>query len=213
MRRLEKDEYPIIALREMLLNALVHRTYMGAHVQMRVYDDRITLWNDGGLPIELKAEDLKKEHSSKPRNPIIARACFMANYIDTWGRGTLKIIDACKDANLPEPEIIEKQGGIEVSIFKQKDTTEQVATEVTTEVTTEVEKLISVLSGELSSKELKELLDLKNDEHFRKQYVKPALEQEVIEMTIPDKPKSSKQQYRLTKKGIELQSKLGGNSK
>ena len=118
MRRLEKEAYPIIALREMLLNALVHRTYMGAHTQMHVYDNKITLWNDGGLPIELNEEDLKREHKSKPRNPIIANACFLAGYIDTWGRGTLKIIDTCLKAGLAEPIIKELQGGIEVSIFK-----------------------------------------------------------------------------------------------
>jgi ATP-dependent DNA helicase RecG len=91
---------------------------MGAHTQMHVYDNKITLWNDGGLPIELKEEDLKREHKSKPRNPIIANACFLAGYIDTWGRGTLKIIDTCLKVGLPEPIIKELQGGIEVSIFK-----------------------------------------------------------------------------------------------
>ena len=50
MQRIEKDEYPVAALREMLLNALVHRTYMGAHVQLRVYDDKLSIWNEGGLP-------------------------------------------------------------------------------------------------------------------------------------------------------------------
>ncbi|MGB0934284.1 MAG: ATP-binding protein, partial [Lishizhenia sp.] len=101
MRRLEKDEYPIVALREMLLNALVHRSYMGAHTQMRVYDDRISLWNVGKLPNELTEADLLKPHSSLPRNPIIAHACFLAGYIDTWGSGTLKIIEACKKEGLP----------------------------------------------------------------------------------------------------------------
>jgi len=50
MQRVEKDEYPVAALREMLLNALVHRTYMGADIQMRVYDDKLSIWNEGGLP-------------------------------------------------------------------------------------------------------------------------------------------------------------------
>jgi ATP-dependent DNA helicase RecG len=53
MCRLEKNEYPIVALREMFLNALVHLSYMGAHTQMRVYNDRISLWNVGKLPNEL----------------------------------------------------------------------------------------------------------------------------------------------------------------
>ena len=122
MQRVEKDEYPVAALREMLLNALVHRAYMGAPVQMRVFDDRLSIWNEGGLPFGLTLEDLKVEHNSRPRNPIIAKACFMAGYIDTWGRGTIRIVDACKDANLPEPQLLEKNGGFEVTVFKDKTT-------------------------------------------------------------------------------------------
>jgi len=118
-QRVEKNQYPIQALREMLLNALVHRTYMGATIQMRVFDDKLSIWNEGGLPFGLSLEDLKSDHNSRPRNPIIANACFFAGYIDTWGRGTLKIINACKEAGLPEPDIKEMNGGVEVTIFLQ----------------------------------------------------------------------------------------------
>lgn len=110
MHRIEKGEYPIAALREMLLNALVHRTYMGAPIQIRVYDDKLSIWNEGLLPYGLDVSSLKVEHNSRPRNPKIADACFKSGYIDAWGRGTLKIIEACKEAGLPEPEIIEKDG-------------------------------------------------------------------------------------------------------
>ncbi|MBN2730582.1 MAG: putative DNA binding domain-containing protein [Bacteroidales bacterium] len=116
-QRLEHDLYPTAALREMLLNALVHRTYMGATIQMRVYDDRLSIWNEGALPYDLSLEDLKKEHSSRPRNPLLANACFLGGYIDAWGRGTLKIINACKEAGLPEPEIVQMNGGISMTLF------------------------------------------------------------------------------------------------
>lgn len=121
MQRIEKDEYPVAALREMLLNALVHRTYMGAHVQLRVYDDKLSIWNEGGLPFGLTLEELKGEHNSRPRNPKIAEACFKAGYIDTWGRGTLKIINACKEAGLTEPMLEETNGGIAITLFKKAD--------------------------------------------------------------------------------------------
>ena len=121
MQRVEKDEYPVAALREMLLNALVHRTYMGAHIQLRVYNNRLSIWNEGGLPFGLTVEELKGEHNSRPRNPKIAKACFMAGYIDTWGRGIQKIINSCKDAGLPEPEIKEMNGGLEICINKATD--------------------------------------------------------------------------------------------
>ncbi|NND77872.1 MAG: transcriptional regulator [Flavobacteriales bacterium] len=118
LQRIEKDKYPVAALREMLLNALVHKRYMGAAIQLRVFDDRMSIWNEGRLPEGMTAESLKQEHNSKPANPVLADACFKAGYIDTWGRGTLKIYKACAEAGLPEPQIIEKDGGLEVTLFK-----------------------------------------------------------------------------------------------
>lgn len=117
MMRQEKDEYPVAALREMLLNALVHKKYGGAAIQLRVFDDRLSIWNEGTLPAGLTIESLKTEHNSKPSNPLIADVCFKAGYIDTWGRGTMKIYKSCRDASLPKPLIIEKDGGIEVTLF------------------------------------------------------------------------------------------------
>jgi ATP-dependent DNA helicase RecG len=61
---------------------------------------------------------LKEEHNSRPRDPKIAKACFMAGYIDAWGRGTLKIYNSCKEHGLPEPTIIEKDGGVMVTLLK-----------------------------------------------------------------------------------------------
>jgi len=63
------------------------------------------------------SEDLKREHNSRPRNPVIANACFLGGYIDTWGRGTLKILNTCKEAGLPEPEINEMNGGVSITLF------------------------------------------------------------------------------------------------
>jgi len=91
---------------------------MGAPVQLRVFDHKLSIWNEGVLPIGLSLDDLRVEHNSRPRNPKIAEACFLAGYIDTWGRGTLKIINSCKEAGLPEPEINEINGGINVILFK-----------------------------------------------------------------------------------------------
>ncbi len=119
MHRIEKVEYPVAAIREMLLNALVHRNYMGAPIQIRVYDDKISIWNEGTLPDGLTLDALKRSHSSRPRNPIIADVCFKGGYIDAWGRGTIKVIDTCKLAGLPEPEMIELDGGLIITLFKE----------------------------------------------------------------------------------------------
>jgi ATP-dependent DNA helicase RecG len=152
MHRIEKGEYPVAAIREMMLNALVHRTYMGAPIQIRVYDDKISIWNEGTLPEGLTSEALKRSHSSRPRNPIIADVCFRGGYIDSWGRGTIKILDTCKQANLPEPEMKELDGGFIVSLFKDNFTSEQL-----TKVGLNVRQIKAVLfvkeKGRITNKE------------------------------------------------------------
>jgi ATP-dependent DNA helicase RecG len=123
--RIEKGEYPEGALREMVLNALVHRNYLGAMTQIRIYDSKLSIWNEGALPMGITSADLRINHSSKPRNPIIADVCFKGGYIDAWGRGTLKIINACRAAELPEPEMKEEFGGVMITLFKDRYTEEQ----------------------------------------------------------------------------------------
>lgn len=118
MQRVEEDEYPVAAVREMILNSLIHRNYMGGPTQVRVYDNDFSVWNDGGLPEGITEEDLRKPHGSKPRNPLIADVCFKGGYIDSWGRGTLKIIEVCDEFNLPEPLLKEEQGGFLSKIYK-----------------------------------------------------------------------------------------------
>jgi len=120
MNRIETLEYPLPALREVLLNALIHRNYMGAPTQIRVYDKKLFVWNDGGLPETITLQQLKQFHSSHPRNPIIAEACFRGGLIDSWGSGIMKILDSCKAAELPTPEMNEKEGGFIVTLFKDK---------------------------------------------------------------------------------------------
>lgn len=126
MQRIERGEYPVAALREMLLNALVHRNYLGSSVvQMRMFDNYINIWNEGELPPGISTDTLKRQHPSRPRNLLIADVCFKGGYIDAWGSGTLKIISTCKEAGLPDPEIIEQDGGILVTLFKNKYSADQ----------------------------------------------------------------------------------------
>jgi ATP-dependent DNA helicase RecG len=119
IQRIEKTEYPIAAVREMVLNALIHRNYMGAPTQIRLYDNSFSIWNDGLLPEDLTVEDLKTTHRSKPRNPFIADACFKAGYIDSWGRGTLRIFESCMENKMPEPMMEEQQGGFLCQLFRK----------------------------------------------------------------------------------------------
>ena len=98
---------------------------MSSFIQIRIYDDKFWVWNGGKLPEDITLESLRRTHSSHPRNPLIADVCFKGGYIDSWGRGTLKIINACREAELPEPSITEQFGGMLVEIFKNRFTSQQ----------------------------------------------------------------------------------------
>jgi len=112
-------DYPIEAIREAVINAIIHKDYLStAEIQIKVYNDRIWMWNPGKLPEELNIEDLKKEHSSYPRNPLIANVFYLAGFIERWGSGTKRIVDLCKEQNLPEPDYKEEQGGFSVWFYK-----------------------------------------------------------------------------------------------
>jgi ATP-dependent DNA helicase RecG len=106
-------DYPLDALREAVINALVHRDYLGsAPIQIKIYDDRISIWNLGKLLPPLSIESLKQPHSGYQRNPQIATMFYYAGLIEAWGSGTLKMIELCKKQNLPEPQFIENAEGI-----------------------------------------------------------------------------------------------------
>lgn len=156
LRRIEELEYPVPALREMLLNALVHRNYMGSITQLKVMDDRISLWNAGTLPLELTIDKLFQVHESIPRNPLIAEVCYRVGYIDSWGRGIEKITEACKQAGLPDPIIVERTGGIAVELLKNTAKT-RVKTPVETQVKTP--KVILQILKEDSSLTLAEVAE------------------------------------------------------
>jgi len=117
---LNRKEYlaiPEEALREAILNAVIHRDYIGAHTQIKIYRDHLTIWNEGNLPEPIKIADLKSEHPSKPRNELLADIFFKAGYIEAWGQGTLEIINICRNFQLPEPEYREEFGGFSVTFF------------------------------------------------------------------------------------------------
>lgn len=116
--RKEPLEYPEKALREAILNAIIHKKYEGTTIFLSVYDDRLTIWNPGDLPDDLTIEQLKSKHRSIPRNRIIADVFFMAGYIEAWGRGIEVMQEGCREYSIPDPVITEVQGGIEVTFLK-----------------------------------------------------------------------------------------------
>ena len=116
MQRVEELEIPETALRELLYNAIVHRDYRGVHTQMKVYDDRIRLWNDGILPDGYNLQSLIEEHSSYVRNKLIANAFYIAGFIENWGRGIEKVQEEFAAAALPMPVFETNSGGVLVTI-------------------------------------------------------------------------------------------------
>jgi ATP-dependent DNA helicase RecG len=100
-----EDDYiiPLEALREGILNAIVHRDYsnISSSASILVYPDRVEITNYGKLPF--KPEELTKNHLSIPINPDIAQIVFLRGYIEKIGRGTLKIIESCNKAHLKKP--------------------------------------------------------------------------------------------------------------
>jgi len=112
-------DYPLEALREAVINALIHKDYLStAEIQIKIYDDRLWIWNPGKLPKQLTIESLKTEHSSFPKNPLIASVFYYAGFIERWGSGIKRMIDLCKAQKLPEPEFKEEFGGISVYFHK-----------------------------------------------------------------------------------------------
>jgi ATP-dependent DNA helicase RecG len=112
--REDEPLFPLVALREALVNALCHRDYtiFGGAVSLAIHDDRLEIWSDGTLPFGLQPEDLKRDHPSRPRNPLIAKVFYLRGIIERWGRGTQKIIELCVKAGHPEPEFGEQAGAV-----------------------------------------------------------------------------------------------------
>ena len=111
--RVERFPVPREALREAVLNALVHRDYMNtAPIQIRVYENRLVLWNPAVLPEGWTQQTLLEPHTSQPHNPDIANTFFRAGEIEAWGRGIERMFTACREAKTPEPQIRFDAGGI-----------------------------------------------------------------------------------------------------
>lgn len=119
--REERYEYPPDAIREALTNAICHRDYeTSSNVQIRIFDNRIEVWDCGSLPEPLTPEDLKKDRRSILRNPLISKSFFLLKYIEQWGTGTNDMIDMCLDWGLPEPLFEYVTGDLVVTFGKSR---------------------------------------------------------------------------------------------
>lgn len=118
--RMEREDtplFPVEALREALANAFVHRDYAigGGSVSVALYDDRLEIISIGDLHFGLTPEKLLREHESHPWNPMIAEVFYRRHIIETWGRGTLKIVRLMREAGLEPPVTTVRTGAVVVT--------------------------------------------------------------------------------------------------
>lgn len=118
LQRHDKLEIPVKAMREALTNAYCHRTFdqPGASVSLAIYDDRVEISNPGRLPNELTPEKLLLPHDSFPMNPDIADVLFLTTYLESWGSGVKRILDACAEDGVPAPHYEIRPGSV-VMVF------------------------------------------------------------------------------------------------
>ncbi len=164
--RREVWEVPYEALREAVVNATVHRDYsLPSPVYIEIHEDKVIVENPGELPEPLTLEDLKKKHRSIPRNPLIANVFFLAGYIERWGTGTNRMIEACIRSGLREPEFYERKGFFGVVFYLERSEKEM-----------EIIRLLE--KRERTSKEISRILGI--SDRMAREYLRKLLERGII---------------------------------
>jgi ATP-dependent DNA helicase RecG len=217
-KRKDSPAYHPRAFREALANAFCHRDYAvpGASTSVAVYDDRMEIINPGDLHFGITPKTLMRPHESRPWNPIIASVFYRAGIIEKWGTGTLNIIDWCRENGNPPPEWQVRAGSVVVTFKPLMDKPErqpesgveldsqpdsQPESQPESGVESLREKIIQLLSKEsLSKSEISKQLGQKQISGQLKKVLMELLETGVITFTIPEKPNSRLQKYRLVEK-------------
>lgn len=226
--RKNKPEYAERAVLEALVNHFIHRDYtvMGSELHLDIYDDRLAITSPGGMYSGQMVQDLSiEEISSDRRNPILADVMAQLDYMEKRGSGLKRICNETKALNGYREELkpvfkstasqfITTIYSMEYDVAKQSLSSYQVGTklgpswdQVGTKLGLsweEVKKLFLALQEPKSMVELKELYRWSNTTKFKAKYVTPLIEEQIVGMTLPDKPTSPKQKYFLTDNGKAL---------
>ncbi len=201
--------------REAVSNIIAHREYTSpAPARLMIYKDRVVMDNPSVQHHfgEITPENLKPFS----KNPVICKFMIQLGRFDELGSGVTNINKYLPlYANGAKPVFKETDTSFELHLplDETAHVTIQDTVYVATQVTTHVERLLLALEGEMTRSELMNKLGLRDVRHFRKGYLQPALKENLIEMTIPNKPRSINQKYKLSKKGIErikLSVNIGG---
>lgn len=199
---------PAEALREVLLNAVMHRDYSdpGGYVAVAVFDDRIEIRSVGALPRGVSADSLSGSYRSVLRNPLIAEAFHRTGAVEIWGRGTNRVIEECAKHGVAPPTFEEQAGAVYVTFRAPIGLGAGVRHQVGTKSALSRDQ-VQVLEASPDAQTLADLMRLcgRSDRtKFRDQVLRPLIDAGLIEMTIPDKPRSSRQRYRTTDAGKRI---------
>ena len=202
MQRTEIWDYPIKALREAVINALIHRDYFqtGSEIQIRVYDDCVVITNPGGLPEGMTVDELRqKKHRSLPRNTLLAQVFYYGELLEKWGTGTSRMITLCQNHGIPEPEFSSHPDWFSVTFDKDFYTDERLlalglsdrqvqAVRYVKEQGVITNKAYRELTGAIDRTALRDLNDLCIRGIFSKQDKKGRATEYILEKKNPDNP-------------------------
>jgi predicted HTH transcriptional regulator len=201
--RIEKRLWNQVALREAVINAIVHNDYTSeVPPKFEFFSDRIEITSFGGLPQGMTENEFFEGYSI-PRNKELMRVFRDLELVEHLGSGIPRILRSYGKECFKFTENF-----LRMTFPVSEQVTEQVTEQVAEQVTEQVKELVKVLDKDMDRQEIQHKLGLSHRENFRTNYLKPALEQGFIEMTIPDKPNSSLQKYRLTTLGKQLKEKI-----
>lgn len=192
-KREDKPEYPIVALREVILNALIHRDY-SIHtdlspVTIRIFKNRIEVENPGGLYGRMTIDELGKTIADT-RNPFIAKAMEVIGETENRFSGIPIIRRLMAEYRLPEPLFESKRGVFKVTLFNHRESNE------TTKGNPLVDQILDFCSVWRTRAELKERFNHLTSSYLMSYFVNPLVAQGRIELRYPDKPRSKKQEYK-----------------
>ena len=163
----------------------------------------------GDFPTGIRAEMLSRDHPSILRNPLIAGAFHRTGAVEVWGRGTNRVIEACLEHGIAPPEFSEQAGVVTVTFRAavgpegtEGPSRDQAGTKLG--LSQDQVQVLELAATPRSLQELMEPSGRTNRTKFRDQVVAPLLEAGLLEMTIPDKPRSPRQRYRTTLAGARL---------
>ncbi len=225
----ERWDYPMEALRELVMNMVLHRDYTSAYDSVvKIFDDHIEFYNPGAIPPGITLHHLlSNDYVSQPRNKLIAEVFKACGLIEKYGSGIKRVLEDFAIRGLPQPEFHLYPDGFRVSVFSgthrkisgkpgelnitpqvtPQDTPQDIIQD-TIEDYGQMKRIVLVVDGEMTRDEIQYKMGLRDRFHFRESYLKPAIEAHIIEMTIPGKPNSRYQKYRLTEKGKAIRKKM-----